>query len=76
MCHLYKIGRMREDWPSKLKRLGLWGKPKSEWPIWLVKEQLVQQTPQHIIEKAAYCDDDDKQWVKTVQMYLEWENGV
>ena len=47
------------------------GKPKSEWPSSVIREQIAEQVPQHILEKAAYCDDDDAEWIKTVEMYLE-----
>ena len=65
---------MSRYWPDYLRSMGLWGKPKSEWPLSVIREQIIEQVPQHIIEKAAYCDDDDELWIKTVEMYLELEN--
>ena len=64
---------MSRYWPDYLRSMGLWGKPKSEWPLSIIREQIIEQVPQHIIEKAAYCDDDEL-WIKTVEMYLELEN--
>lgn len=65
---------MSRYWPDYLRSMGLWGKPKSEWPLSVIREQIAEQVPAHILEKAAYCDDDDEKWIKTVEMYLEWEN--
>ena len=64
---------MSRYWPDYLRSMGLWGKPKSEWPLSVIREQIAEQVPQHILEKAAYYDDD-AEWIKTVEMYLEWEN--
>ena len=65
---------MSRYWPDYLRSMGLQGKPKSEWPLSIIREQIIEQVPKHIIEKAAYCDDDDELWIKTVEMYLELEN--
>jgi hypothetical protein len=65
---------MSRYWPDYLRSMGLWSKPKSEWPLSVIREQIAEQVSQHILEKAAYCDDDDAEWIKTVEMYLEWEN--
>lgn len=65
---------MSRYWPDYLRSTGLWGKPKSEWPLSIIRQQIIEQVPQHILEKAAYCDDDDELWIKTVEMYLESEN--
>jgi hypothetical protein len=65
---------MSRYWPDYLRSMGLCGKPKSEWPLSVIREQIIEQVPQHILEKAAYCDDDDELWIKTVEMYLELEN--
>ena len=65
---------MSRYWPDYLRSIGLWGKPKSEWPLSVIREQIAEQVPLHILEKAAYCDDDDAEWIKTVEMYLEWKN--
>ena len=65
---------MSRYWPDYLRSMGLWVKPKSEWPLSVIREQIAEQVPQYILEKATYCDDDDAEWIKTVEMYLEWEN--
>lgn len=65
---------MSRYWPDYLRSVGLWGKPKSEWPLSVIREQIAEQVPQHILEKATYSDDDDAEWIKTVEMYLEWKN--
>ena len=65
---------MSRYWSDYLRSVGLWGKPKSEWPLSVIREQIAEQVPQHILEKDTYCDDDDAEWIKTVEMYLEWKN--
>ena len=32
---------MSRYWPDYLRSMGLWGKPKSEWPLSIIREQII-----------------------------------
>ena len=61
-------------WPDYLRMHKLWGKPRSEWPLSVEVEYTKRYAPEWAKEKAAYCDDNEAEWVKTVWMYVEWNN--
>lgn len=61
-------------WPDYLRLKGLWGKPRSEWPLDVEVEYTKRYAPLWAKTKAAWCDENDELWVNTVWMYVEWNN--
>lgn len=61
-------------WPDYLEMHGLSGKTRSEWPFFVELEYTKRFAPIKAKELAAYCDDNDEQWVRTVWMYAEFLN--
>lgn len=58
---------MSKYWPDYLRNLGLWGKPKSEWPLSIQRELTVAQTPAWILEECAWADDDDEMFLTAIE---------
>lgn len=69
-----KRGLNSSYWPDYLRIHGLWGKPRSEWPLDVEVEYTKRFAPEWAKERAAYCDDNDELWISTVWMYVEWNN--
>lgn len=66
---------MAKYWPDYLRSLGLWGKPKSEWPISVQRELTVAITPAWVVAECAWADDDDEKFLAAIEFIMQSLNN-
>jgi len=66
---------MSRYWPDYLRNLGLWGKPRSEWPISVQLELTIQNTPAWIVAECAWADDDDEKFLAAIEFKMRCLNN-
>lgn len=63
---------MKRYWPDYLRSMGLWGKPKSEWPLSVQKELMCDITPAWVLNECAWAlDISDELFMSTVEFMME-----
>lgn len=66
---------MARYWPDYLRSLGLWGKPKNEWPISVQRELTVAITPAWVVAECAWADDDDEKFLAAIEFKMQSLNN-
>jgi hypothetical protein len=65
---------MKRYWPDYLRSMGLWGKPKSEWPLSVQKELMCDITPAWVLKECAWAlenNDDEEEFMSAVEFMME-----
>ena len=63
---------MKRYWPDYLRSMGVWGKPKSEWPLSVQKELMCDITPAWVLKECAWAMDiSDELFMSTVEFMME-----
>lgn len=66
---------MGKYWPDYLRSLGLWGKPRNEWPISVQRELTVRNTPPSVLAECAWADDDDEKFLAAIEFKMQCLNN-